>query len=83
MAEEGYQKRDAKEMSENKLFSPVIVCSTEQIEELKKDPNWIERPDICLCPVFQPNKTQLEKIKKILDGADRYILTGDDWVKVK
>ena len=65
------------------LFSPVIVCSTEQIEELKKDPNWINRSDIGIFPVFQPNKTQLEKIKKILEGADRYVLTGDDWVKVE
>jgi len=70
-------------MNENRLFSPVIVCSTEQIEEFKKDPNWIKRSDIGIFPVFQPNKTQLEKIRKILQGADQYILTGDDWVKVE
>jgi len=66
-----------------KPFSPVIVCTTEQIEEFKKDPNWIERPDICLCPVFQPNKAQLEKIKKILEGADQYILTDEGFVRVE
>ena len=83
MAEEGYQKRDAKEMSETRLFSPVIVCSTEQIEELKKDPNWIKRSDIGIFPVFQPNKTQLEKIKKILQGADQYILNNEGFIKVE
>ena len=66
-----------------KLFSPVIVCTTEQIEELKKDSNWIERPDICLSPVFQPNKSQFEKIKKILQGADQYIFTKDGFLRVE
>jgi len=69
--------------NKDKLFSPVIVCTTEQIEELRNDPNFIERPDIGIFPVFQPNKVQLKKIKKILEGADQYILTNDRFVKVE
>ena len=62
MAGEGYKKRDAKEMSETRLFSPVIVCSTEQIEEFKNDLNWKEQKG-GLFPVFQPTQVQLDKIK--------------------
>jgi len=64
------------------LFSPVIVCSTEQIEEFKKDPNFQKMPDTGIFPVFQPNKVQLAKIKDILADADLYILTNKGFEQV-
>lgn len=64
------------------LFSPVIVCSTEQIEEFKKDPNFQKLPETGFFPVFQPNEVQLAKIKEILADADLFILTDKGFEQV-
>lgn len=66
----------------NGIFSPVIVCTVEQIEKLCKDQNFQKQAGV-VYPIFQPNKIQLQKLKKILEHADKYFLTNDGLIKIE
>ena len=66
----------------NGIFSPVIICTIEQIEKFCKDQNFQKQAGV-VYPIFQPNKIQLQKLKKILEHADKYFLTNDGLVKVE